>query len=334
MNEHDSTGGQKGKTFHFRFIFKIFLGCSSLVDGSDDGLVAPCALTSRLPRLSLSVRISLAFSEANDSTRRHAAPSKAPADMMPCIALAVRCWAVSALASSAGTVVGTPLSPLPSLKGGGEDALIVALLLCADTHVYSEGENTGCSGVVALFLMSGLSVALLFAYLAVRPREQVATADGGRLVPNKPATSVKVESVKQGDLTAKMQAKNQCASSNGWRVLFGFYVTATAWRKCVRGVWTKTAESEDWEACVREGLKLAKKHNEGSVVYVSTAARCRPESPLLTFLQRLQVAGKEASDGACVFPPKEFWRLVGSRRSTKWVNAQLEAQLRRSSTAL
>lgn len=175
--------------------------------------------------------------------------------------------------------------------------------------------------------MSGLSVALLFAYLAVRPTVRVATADGGRLVPDKPATSVKVESVRQGDLTAKMQAKNECASSNGWRVLFGFYVTASAWRKYVRGIWAKAAESGDWETCVREGLKLAKKHNKGSVVYVSTAARCQPESPLLTFLQRLQAVGDDPANRA---PSQDFWRLVGSRRSTKWVNAQL----RRSSTAL
>jgi len=182
--------------------------------------------------------------------------------------------------------------------------------------------------------MSGLSVALLFAYLAVRPTVRVATADGGRLVPDKPATSVKVESVKQGDLTAKMQAKNQCASSNGWRVLFGFYVTASSWRKCVRGVWTKAAESGDWETCVREGLKLANKHNKSSVIYVSTAARCQPESPLLTFLQRLQRLQAAGGDSANRASSQDFWRLVGSRRSTKWVNAQLKAQLRRSSTAL
>lgn len=322
----------KKNEFHFRLTFKIFLGCWWLVDWSVDWSAAPCAtLTSRLPRLSLSVRISRAFSEANDSTRRHAAPSKAPADIMPCIASAVRCWAVSAAAGCARTVERTPLSPLLSPTGGVKDMLKVALLLRVDTHVYSKRNNTGWSGAVAPFfpLMSGLSVALLFAYLAVRPTVRVATADGGRLAPDKPATSVKVESVKQGDLTAKMQAKNQCASSNGWRVLFGFYVTASSWRKCVRGVWTKAAESGDWETCVREGLKLANKHNKSSVIYVSTAARCQPESPLLTFLQRLQASGGDAANQT-----RDFWRLVGSRRSTKWVNAQLKARLRRSWTAL
>ena len=167
---------------------------------------------------------------------------------------------------------------------------------------------------------------MLFAYLAVRPTVRVATADGGRLAQDKPATSVKVESVKQGDLTAKMEAKNQCASSNGWRVLFGFYVTASAWKKCVRGIWIKAAESGDWETCVREGLKLAKKHNKGSVIYVSTAARCQPESPLLAFLQRLQAAGGGETANPAL--SQEFWRLVGSRRSTKWVNTQLKAQLK------
>ena len=84
--------------------------------------------------------------------------------------------------------------------------------------------------------MSGLGVALLFAYLAVRPTVQVRTADGGRLGADQPTTAVKVESVRQGDLVAKMQAKNQCASSNGWRVLLGFYVTASAWKKGVRPI--------------------------------------------------------------------------------------------------
>ena len=99
---------------------------------------------------------------------------------------------------------GTPLSPLLSPTGGGEDALMVALLLRVDTHVYSKRNNTGCGGVVATLFspISGVSVALLFAYLAVRPTVRVATADGGRLVPDKPATSVKVESVRQGDLAA------------------------------------------------------------------------------------------------------------------------------------
>lgn len=184
-----------------------------------------------------------------------------------------------------------------------------------------------------LRFMSGLSVALLFAYLAVRPTVRVATADGGRLASDQPSTAVKVESVRQGDLVAKMQAKNQCASSNGWRVLLGFYVTTNAWKKCVRGVWTKAAETGDWEKCVREGLKLSKKHGYGSCVYVSTAAQCDPESPLLTSLQRMRAA-KETTDDARVVPPKEFWRLVNSRRSTKWVNTQLKAQLRRSLTVL
>ena len=245
------------------------------------------------------------------------------------MALAVRCWAESAAFGSARVAVVTMVSPLLCSADGREDALIVVLSLRLDTHVYSKRNDTEWSGAVAAAhcLMSGISVALLFAYLAVRPTVRVATADGGRLIADKPATAVKVESVKQGDLTAKMEAKNQCASSNGWRVLFGFYVTASAWRKCVRGVWTKAAESGDWETCVREGLKLAKKHNKGSVIYVSTAARCQPESPLLTFLQRLQAAESDTANQT-----RDFWRLVGSRRSTKWVNTQLKAQLRHSLT--
>jgi len=174
--------------------------------------------------------------------------------------------------------------------------------------------------------MSGLGAVLLFAYLAVRPAVRVQTADGGRLVPDAPTTYLKVESVRQGDLAAKMQAKNQCASSNGWRVLFGFYVTAKTWKNYVRPSWTKAAETGDWEACVREGLKLAKKHNTGAVVFVSTAARCQPESPLLTFLQRMQASDSENVDRAS---SRDFWKLVASRRSSKWVNAHL----RRFSTA-
>jgi glutaredoxin-related protein len=171
--------------------------------------------------------------------------------------------------------------------------------------------------------MSGLSVALLFAYLAVRPIVQVTSADGGRLAPEKERTAVKVESVRQGDLTAKMQAKNQCVSSNGWRVLFGFYVTASAWRKSVRNTWTKTTESGNWEVCVREGLKLAKRYGEGAQVYVSAAAQCEPGSPLLTTLQHLQVGYGDTNVDKAAASLKEFWKIVASRKSVKWVNSQL-----------
>lgn len=165
---------------------------------------------------------------------------------------------------------------------------------------------------------------MLFAYLAVRPTVQAATADGGHFAPDQPFVSVKVESVPHGDLTAKMQAMNQCASSNGWRVLLGFYVTSSAWKKCVRAIWVKAAATRDWENCVREGLKVARKHGAGSAVYVSTAARCKPESPLLTSLQSLRVVNIDAFGDVGVIPPKEFWKLIVSRRSTKSVNAQLK----------
>lgn len=171
--------------------------------------------------------------------------------------------------------------------------------------------------------MSGLSVALLFAYLAVRPTVRVTSADGGCLAPEKERTAVKVESVRQGDLTAKMQAKNQCISSNGWRVLFGFYVTASAWKRSVRNTWTKTTESGDWEVCVREGLKLAKKYGEGAQVYVSAAAQCEPESPLLSTLQHLQVRYDDNNVDKVTASLKEFWKIVASRKSVKWVNGQL-----------
>lgn len=179
---------------------------------------------------------------------------------------------------------------------------------------------------------SRFGVALLFAYLAVRPTSRVSTADGGYLAPKNYTTQVKVESVAQGDLTAKMQAKNECESSRQWRVLFGFYVTAAAWKKCVRCAWTKCTETGDWEVCVREGLKLARKHGKGAVVYVSVAAQCRPESPLLSSMQKmLRKRGDgmaadglgAAKEGRHVVPTSDFWKLVGSRRSTKWVNQQL-----------
>lgn len=182
-------------------------------------------------------------------------------------------------------------------------------------------------------MSSGFGVALLFAYLAVRPTNLVGTADGGFLASDHFQTQVKVESVVQGDLTAKMQAKNECETSRQWRVLFGFYVTAALWKKSVRGAWTKFTETGDWEVCMREGLKLAKRHGQGAAVYVSVAAKCRPESPLLSSMQSMlhqsddsmfaEKSGSEENEGKHVVPTAEFWKLVGSRRSMKWVNQKL-----------
>jgi len=189
--------------------------------------------------------------------------------------------------------------------------------------------------------MSGFSVALLFAYLTVRPAVQITSADGARLADSKAhGALMKVESVQQGDLSAKMQAKNQCASSNGWRVLFGFYLTPSAWKKSVRGIWTRALETEDWEVCVREGLKLSRKHAVGAKVYVSTVARCEPESPLLLTLQRLQLDDNAEINALNKHTAKlqEFWKIIMSRKSIKWVNAQLRRWLRhnlkRSSSVL
>ena len=74
----------------------------------------------------------------------------------------------------------TMVSPLLCSADGREDALIVVLSLRLDTHVYSKRNDTEWSGAVAAahYLMSGISVALLFAYLAVRPTG--ASGDRGR----------------------------------------------------------------------------------------------------------------------------------------------------------
>ena len=181
--------------------------------------------------------------------------------------------------------------------------------------------------------MSGFSMALLFAYLTVRPAVPITSADGACLADSKSdGALMKVESVQQGDLSAKMHAKNQCASSNGWRVLFGFYLTPSAWKKSVRGIWTRALETEDWEVCVREGLKLSRKHAVGAKVYVSTAARCEPDSPLLSALQRLQLDDDDAEMKALkrrTAQLKEFWKIIMSRKSIKWVKAQLRRELTR-----
>ena len=180
-------------------------------------------------------------------------------------------------------------------------------------------------------MSSGFGVALLFAYLAVRPTNPVSTADGGFLAPNRMSTQMKVESVAHGDLTAKMQAMNECDTSGKWRVLFGFYVSAALWKSpCeARG---PSGLTRDWETCMREGLRLARKHGQGAVVHVSTAAKCTPVSPLLTTMQNMLARMKSASvndgeadsaEGKYVVPTVEFWKLVNSRRSMKWVNQQL-----------
>ena len=111
------------------------------------------ALTARLPRLSLSVRISLAFSEANDCTCCHAALSKASPNIMLCMALQVRSCAVCSVDCPAAQMgrpgAFAPPSLPPSAPGreGCEGALIVILSLCAGVHVYSKHKITCWSNV-------------------------------------------------------------------------------------------------------------------------------------------------------------------------------------------
>ena len=95
--------------YALRFTFSIFLGCCA------PGTEALAGPTSRLPRLSRSLRISRAFSEAKDSTWRHAASSNAQPNMMFSIARAVCCCAERPAELPAELPASAPLAPLAPL---------------------------------------------------------------------------------------------------------------------------------------------------------------------------------------------------------------------------
>lgn len=167
--------------------------------------------------------------------------------------------------------------------------------------------------------MASSLLGVVFAYLAVRPEMHVAPADNNTETQQRSVVSMRVESVRNGDLRAKMQAKNQCVSTNGWRVLFGFYVKQTLWRKHVNTVWSKCAASGDWEQTVREGLCLADKFSHHNKVYVNASAQSSPPSPLLSALQMF--TNRIVSSSKL---KNEFWNVVCSQKTLHTLSPKLK----------
>ena len=147
----------------------------------------------------------------------------------------------------------------------------------------------------------------MFAYLAVQPTMKVSAVGGAARV--EATTPMRVECVRDGDLSAKMHAKNQCKSSQGWRVLFGFYMRPCAWKKIAQTRWQRVAATGDWENTIREGLVLSAEHAQHGVVYVSTSARSSPPSPLLSAMQRLAALQHDHDRSP---DARQFWELAVS----------------------
>lgn len=148
----------------------------------------------------------------------------------------------------------------------------------------------------------------IFAYLAVCPGVPVAAADCVWQQKEAPLL-MQVASVRGGDLSAKMLARNQGARSDGWKVLCGFFVQEMSWRNHVRSAWSETASGTDWERAVWRGLQLACRYGRTNNIYVSDSARATPPSALLATLQNMS-RGKTQSGAH-----SRFWEMVRSSRS-------------------
>lgn len=102
----------------------------------------------------------------------------------------------------------------------------------------------------------------------------------------------------KGHVAAKLHANNNsqftlCRPS--WKILFGFHCTVHAWKKYIKGPWSRCVQKnkEDWETSIREGLKLAYRYCNNHAVYVSCEAKSRPSSPLLECMQKLCRSGPD-----------------------------------------
>ena len=163
-------------------------------------------------------------------------------------------------------------------------------------------------------------LSVVFAYLAVRPSVTVAAADKMLTEDEKVSVRMRVECVRSGDLRAKMHAKNQSAASRGWRVLFGFYVKQSAWKKHVNVQWSRVAHANTWENTVREGVRLAAKHAHHGRVYVNATAQSSPPSPLLDALQLFS-----KREHATTTLNASFWKLMTSSSSLSQLAPKLSA---------
>lgn len=164
---------------------------------------------------------------------------------------------------------------------------------------------------------------LVFAYLAVFPQTRVLPIDVRAHDPAAAEREVlmRVESVRCGDVRAKMQAIAQPDDTQGWRILCGFYVDKPLWHANVQPVWAQAAAHGHWERALRVGLRLAHKFTRPRDVFVRASAHASPPSLLLSLLQALSGCARDAGRAndatLCSCPEtvslrEEFWTLVCS----------------------
>ena len=208
----------------------------------------------------------------------------------------------------------------------------VAFLYSASGVAYLELGAVGCAHMPKPFLLP-TTRKLVFAYLAVLPQALVLAADAN--CPPEQSVQMRVESVRCGDLQAKLQSTARGGGVGSWRVLCGFYVDQKAWRSTVRAAWQAAAMRGSWEHALREGLRLACVHARRKSVFVKSSARSNPVSPLLQALQTFTVrrgATKLRGERA-VSLRREFWQLVSGNQSLVCICPRL-THLTRSWNAL
>ena len=125
----------------------------------------------------------------------------------------------------------------------------------------------------------------------------------------------------KGHVAAKLHANNNsqfALQKPSWKILLGFHCTVQAWKKHIKGPWSRCVQknNKDWETSVREGLKLAYKHCDDQAVYVSCEAQSNPRSFLLERMQTLcgnsthQKSAKSAKSDVKL----DFWKLILSKK--------------------
>ncbi|MAE79215.1 MAG: hypothetical protein CL967_05550 [Euryarchaeota archaeon] len=139
----------------------------------------------------------------------------------------------------------------------------------------------------------------------------------------------------KGHVAAKLHANNNnqfALRKPSWKILLGFHCTVQAWKKYVKGPWSRCVQKnkKDWETSVREGLKLAYRYCDDQAVYVSCEAQSTPESSLLQRMQALCKVPKRRVKRKARGVKFEFWKLVLSKKSIGNISKEIAKQSARS----
>ena len=141
----------------------------------------------------------------------------------------------------------------------------------------------------------------------------------------------------KGHVAAKLHANNNnqfALQKPTWKILFGFHCTVQAWKKFIKGPWSRCVfkHKRDWETSIREGLKLAYKHCEDQAVYVSCEVQSHPRSSLLDRMQSLcgapNAARSKREKRRTRTAKVEFWKLVLSKKNLGNISKEIAKQNR------